>query len=540
MGEDRITRRTLLARCGQGALVAGASWLAACGIGGTSNPSGATGDTPAAGSEGRPVRGGTLTVGVMTGGSAETLEPGLINQWPDSTRGPMLYNQLFTVKEDLTLLPGLAVSAESNNKADVWTLKLRDGVTWHDGKPFGADDVVAAFQGWSETSNFNYGTLDGIVDFTRVRKRGNLDVEVSLLRPVVQFPTLLTIWTAQVPQAGSTPASFQTHPIGTGPFTFESFTPGKRSVFVRNPDYWEDGKPYVDRIIVDSSFTDESARLNALLSGQINALELIPFQTAKRQGDNGTMKILRSQGGQNYTITFRIDLAPFEDVRVRRAMKLIFDRQQIVDNALAGFARPANDVVGAPGIPYFDDSLKAQHDPEKAKALLKAAGHEGLAFTLPVAPAAPGFVEAATLFAEQAKAAGVKITLENIPTANYWSPTPGNYTYRQIQLDATPGYPSLDAYYRAYLTTGAPAGASHWGSNEHDQEIYDAMAETDPARAKERWAAVQRDQFDNGGIVVYADTDWVDAVAPNVNGLRAGRAFPFNNFRWQDGWINSR
>lgn len=535
MDDQGITRRRLLERGGQAGLVAvGAGWLAACG--GGSGGTGATGTPAAAGTQGAPVRGGTLTMGVMTGGSAETLEPGLLSQWPDTLRGPMLYNKLFTIGQDLELVPGLALSAEPNKDATVWTFKLRDGVTWHDGKPFTADDIVAAFHGWSKPTNYNNAPLQGLVDFNKVRKTGKLEVEVSLLRPVAQFPSVLIIWTGQVPQAGSTPASFKKHPIGTGPFKFVSFTPGKRSEFVRNPDYWEEGKPYFDTVIVDSSFTDEAARFNALLSGQINALPLIPFTTAKQQANNSRIKILSSDGGQNYMMSFRIDKEPFTDVRVRQAMKLIPDRQAIVDGAFAGYAKPANDAFGNPKVKYFDTSLKAQHDPEKAKALLKAAGKEGLSFTLPIAPAAPGFVEAATLFAQQAKAAGVNVKLQNIPTANYYSQTPGNYTYRTIQLDSGQG-PSLPTYYRAFLVTGAPGGSAHWGSPEHDKQIYDAMAQVDPAKATEKWREVQQTIFNEGGSMVYADTNFVDAVGSNVMGLQGGPGFPFNDVRIQDGWL---
>jgi peptide/nickel transport system substrate-binding protein len=478
-------------------------------------------------------------VGIISGGSAETLDPGVINQWPDTTRGGMLYNKLFSVSKDLKLLPALALSAEPNKDASVWTLKLRDGVTWHDGKPFGADDIVAAFHGWSKPTNFNNGALAGMVDFKGVRKKGKLEVEVPLVRPVALFPSVLTIWTGSVPQAGSTPESFKTKPIGTGPFKFVSFTPGKRSVFERNPDYWESGKPYLDRVIVDSSFTDESARLNAMLSGQVDALHLIPFNTAKQQANSGKMKILASDGGQNYMISFRIDKAPFDDVRVRQAMKHIVDREAMVNGVFAGYAKPFNDLLGSPLLKYYDSSLKATHDPEKAKALLKAAGKEGLTFELPIAPAGAGFVEAATLFAEQAKAAGVNVKLKNIPTANYYAPTPGNYTYRLVQLDGGAGFSSLLPYYRAFLMAGAPAGSAHYGTPEHDKLIYDAVAELDDAKATEKWQTVQQTLFNTGGTVAYVDVDWVDAVAPNVQGLSAGRAAPFDDMRFLDAWFSS-
>lgn len=534
-----VTRRDVLKRSGQGALALGAAALVdGCGGGSSNSPPQGTQGSDLSTGGGKPVRGGTLTVSVMSGGPSETLDPGLAVQPSDEARQFQLYDLLFTVDEHFKLEPRLAQSGEPNKDATVWTLKLRDGVTWHDGKPFTADDVVFTIKGWGKPTNYASATFAGLVDFKHVRKLDKLTVEVPLLLPVADFLPLLTNYTAFMVQDGATPASFKTHPIGTGPFMFESFTPGRRSVFVRNPNYWEHGKPYFDRVVVDSSFTDEGARLNALLSGQTNALTAMPALEWKTQQAAGKLALLRSSSPWSQQIPMRVDKPPFNDVRVRQAMKYIPDRQAIINGALGGMATVGNDLFGGTKqykAPYFLDLAPRPHDPEKAKSLLKAAGQENLTFNFPIAPALPGYVEMATLFAEQAKAAGVKVNLQNISPGQYFAYP--QYPNRSIQVSSGIVAPSLTFLYRAFYTTGAVTGETHWGSPAHDKQLNDAIAETDDARAAERWREIQQVQYDQGGEIILAQADFLDATAKNVRGLKAGPFLPFNGFRFLDGWL---
>jgi peptide/nickel transport system substrate-binding protein len=143
---------------------------------------------------GTPKRGGTFTVGVITAGSAENMFPGTISVPPDYARQMSLYNYLFYPSTDAASpVPGLALSAEPNADASVWTFHLRPGLLWHDGTPFGANDVAYNFRAlWSSaTTNYAAAFLAGIVDFKNVRTRDKLAVEVPLLTPAAQFPTLL-------------------------------------------------------------------------------------------------------------------------------------------------------------------------------------------------------------------------------------------------------------------------------------------------------------------------------------------------------------
>ena len=541
---DRLTRRRLLVVGSRGAAaLGGAGFLAACGGAKekAKTSSGAAG-APAAGT-GKPVKGGTFTIGMVTAGVAETMNPAKSVNLSDLLRIAQLYDQLFTVGPDVkTLVPRLALSAESNKDATVWTIRLRDGVKWHDGKPFGADDVIYTLNLWADPTSNAHGQVAGLVDFKKVRKRDPLTVEIPLLRPTGQFPSVLTFNQQVILQNGATKEQINTKPVGTGPFKFESFTPGQQSVFVANPDYWESGKPYVDKLVVNSSFSDEKSRQNALLSGAVNISPFLPPLVAKQLASSSQATLLKSHSVVQYWFLMRVDKGPFADPRVRQAMKLIADRQALIDGALAGYGTPANDLIGV-GTEYFANDLpQREQDIEKAKSLLKSAGQENFSFVLPTADALPGFNPSATLFAQQAAKAGVKVKVQQVSPNTYYTPA-GGFLKRPIGLDLGAPFQSLTEVYRTFFTSSAPFNETFWGKQKDGavaaKLIDDAIAATDATKAAQLWGEVQRQQYDEGGVLGWANADDLVAVGPGVRGVTVALEGYMNYFRLADGWIAS-
>jgi peptide/nickel transport system substrate-binding protein len=539
---EGLTRRRLLVVGSQGAAaLGGAGFLAACGGAkkAASTSTGASG-SPAAGA-GTPVKGGIFTIGMVTAGESETINPAKSVNLSDLLRIAQVYDQLFTVGPDVkTLVPRLALSAEANSDATVWTIKLRDGVKWHDGKPFTADDVIYTLNLWSDPTSNAHGQVAGLVDFKKIRKRDPLTVEVPLLRPTGQFPSVLTFNQQVILQNGATKEQINTKPVGTGPFKFESFTPGQQSVFVANPDYWESGKPHVDKIVVNSSFSDEKSRQNALLSGQINISPFLPPLVAKQIASAQGVSLLKSHSVVQYWFLMRVDQGPFADVRVRQAMKLIADRKALIDGALAGYGEPANDLIGVGTEFYASDLPQRKQDIEKAKSLLKAAGQENFSFTLPTADALPGFNPSATLFAQQAAKAGVKVKVQQVSPNTYYTPA-GGFLKRPIGLDLGAPFQSLTEVYRTFFTSSAPFNETFWGKQQGGAAkaklIDDAIAATDPSKAQELWGEVQRQQYDEGGVLGWANADDLVAVGPGVKGITVAEEGYMNYFRLADGWI---
>ncbi|MFJ9374731.1 ABC transporter substrate-binding protein [Streptomyces sp. NPDC101455] len=242
----------------------------------------------------------------------------------------------------------LATSWTSDSTASVWTFRLREGVTWHDGTDFTSADVLYSLT-WMAKPGNGLALNVADVDLDKVSAQGPYTVVVPLKSPNLLFPYSLA--TASIVRRG---AEDFTRPVGTGPFSFVSLDPGQQAVRTRNPAYWDPGKPYLDELVF-LSVKDDFARLNALLSGQTDVMAQVPFTQAKSQLV-GDVRLIRSPGVTAQAFYMATDKHPFDDVRVRRALRLVVDRRQLVEVALFGFGTVGNDLYGK-GLEYYDGSL---------------------------------------------------------------------------------------------------------------------------------------------------------------------------------------
>lgn len=524
----RLNRRRLLVVAAQGAAAATAAGglLAACG-GGSSSATSASGTTASATAK----KGGTMTVGMIGNGTAETVNP-LITLVPvDFMRVVALYDNLWVIGSDVSsTVPRLVHSADASADAKTWTIHLREGVEWHDGKPLTADDVVYTVKAWGRPSSVSAGSLAEIIDFKRVRKVGPLSVEIPLQLSVAEFPSLVSVPGLGVIQNGATAEQLAKHPIGTGPYKFKSFTPGQQSIFVANDNYWAPG-PAIDELVVQSSFSDPTALTNSLLSQTVQVIPNVSFLEAKQQESSSQVNILRASSPNSYYFSMRVDKPPFDNVQVRQAMRLIADRQALVDGALAGYGHIGNDLMGEDA-KYFASNLHREQDIEQAKSLLKSAGAENLTVTLQSSSASPGMLEAGTLLAQQAKAAGVTINVENVDPNNYYTEAGGWLTRVFGENKNGVAYPSLTSAYLTQLWTGAPYNDGHWGEapGESDKPLFRAIGTLDPGKAKEAWMEVQEQHFEEGPYLIWGNADFVDLTTPDVVGLKTTAAGPLNNY----------
>ena len=183
-----------------------------------------------------------MIAGFVGGGDKETLDPHLALADIDFARGLNLFDRLTHFMPDLSVQPLLAESLEPNSKGTVWQVKLRSGVTWHDGKPFTADDVLYTYRRIIGKKLIGVSRL-GALDIARAKKVNDLTLTLPLKLPFADLPAMLAeVWLSIV-QNGATKFS---PPIGTGPFKFKSWTPSRQSLFVKNENYFASGKPYLD------------------------------------------------------------------------------------------------------------------------------------------------------------------------------------------------------------------------------------------------------------------------------------------------------
>lgn len=492
-----LTRRALLAR---GAAVGGGLALA-----GGMLPALAEAAT-------KPKRGGSFRLGV-TGGSAKDLIDGQnIVTKPDQARLVAGFETLLAYDMNYKLYNNLAEEF-SAKRADVWTIRVRDGIEFHNGKTLSADDVIYSIKRLINPKLKLFGgSALSSVDPARIKKLDKRTVRLTLKQKDSTIPDAFGQYIA-----GMVPVGYQPYPakqVGTGPYVLKSFTPGQQSVHTRFANYWRTGQPYFDQVTV-TDFADDTARVNALLGGQIDAMTDLPFAQVAIIKGNSKMRVLESEGGGWLPLCMAVDQAPFDDVRVRQAFRLIADRQQIVDQALSGHGRVANDLYGIFDPAYNHALPQRTQDLDKAKSLLKAAGKDGATFELNTTDGGTGMVESAQVFAQQAKGAGITVNVNKLD---------GNTFYGSQYLKWT--FSSDFWGTRLYLSQVAagslpksPYNETHWKDPKFISLYKKALSQVDLKDRKVTIGEMQKMEYDTGGYLIPFFNNLLDAYSSKVQGF---------------------
>jgi len=474
--------------------------------------------------------GGVLRVGAAGVGATETLDPTHLDSDISIARARQIFEPLVGMGTgDEPVKKVLAESLTPNDEGSVWTLKLRAGVTWHDGTPLTVDDVIY-------TINYNVEEVTWAsnvwsnVDRSKLKKVDDLTLEIPLTAPNFLYPETLVDVNELIIKNGTT--SFD-KPVGTGPFTFKSFTPGQASTFVRNDDYWG-GAPKLAAVRFDS-INDNSARVNALLSGQVDAISGVPFGGIA-QLEGAGLNVSDEPSGSWVGIRMNTKLKPFDDPRVRQAMRLLIDREQIVSNAYGGNATVGNDLFG-----WFDPNFaklaQRTYDPEAARDLLKDAGYENLTLTLPTTDIGPGAEEMVTLFAASAAKAGVTIKVEKMPAAEFystpqgerqWSPATWQGRLVGTQINSQMSQQAIDA---GTSETG-------WADSRFLSAYQAAISTGDPAEQRSHLIEAQTQMYEEGPYIIPAFYNIVTATSTSVSGLQTNMRQAFGDYDFTDVTVN--
>jgi peptide/nickel transport system substrate-binding protein len=512
-GAAALNRRQFLRGVAATGAVAGAgSLIAAC-----------SGSSPASGTNASVTthkRGGDLKVGLSGSSGSDTLDPHQGLDYLDTARAQALYQPLLQLnhqgQSEYVLAENISLSSASEA-----IITLRKGITFHSGKPLTAQDVIYTFQrvltGKSQ-AGFPFAGANslGPVNLAGLKALDDHTVKVPFTSPYASFVDQLSFWYyLYIIPDGFNPAAKNATPNGTGPFKYKSFTPEQRSVFVRNPNFWKSPMPYVDTLeIID--FPDNTSLQDALTTGVIHAAGGFDGPELAALGAASGVKTLPSRSGAITPFTMRVDQPPFNDVRVRQAMRLLVDRPQLIDSALDGYGVVAPDVFG-PYDPDFNTGLHRVQDIQQAKFLLKQAGHENLKVTLTTSPAATGMVAMATVLAEQAKTAGVTITLSNVPSSTFFGK---NYLSWGFSQDFYNYSPYLAQVAQSMLPK-SPFNETHTSNPTLTNLYNEANATTEPAKRKQIEFEMQNFDFNEGGYIIPAYIDTLDAYSTKITGYSA-------------------
>ncbi|MGP9662096.1 MULTISPECIES: ABC transporter substrate-binding protein [unclassified Arthrobacter] len=516
-GPEGFSRRALL---GSGMALGLGAVLTACGA----QPSVIAAPT------GNPQTGGTLRVGLSGGGASDTLDAHIPVNTTDIARVVNLYEALLYRDENYDLQPLLALSATPDEKAMVWTVKLRPGVVFHDGRPVRPEDVVATFKRITDPEDPKSGAT-ALVVLDEVAIVGKDTVEFRLNSPSATFDDSLGQYSM-----GIVPADYDAaKPVGTGPFKVKSFSPGRQSVFSRNDGYWRDHEPYLDELAI-LNFDDDDAMINALLSSQVDAIGQIPLALTEVIGSDPRIGILNSETGMWLPFTMRVDRKPFDDVRVRQAFKLAVDREQMIEQVLSGHGTIGNDVF-APFDPGTTGLTQRTQDIAKAKSLLAEAGYpNGLDVELVTAPIQSGAVEAAQVFAQQAAASGIRVKIRRTDTTTYFGDDYLQWDFAQDFYYTRNFLPQVDNS----LLKDSPYNETHWDNADFVDLVNQAKATVDEDQRNQQIAKAQRLLYDEGGYIIWGHPNQADAFQHYVAGLvpnKTGLALSGYEFRrvWMGG-----
>jgi peptide/nickel transport system substrate-binding protein len=525
-----ITRRTLLENAAKGGLVVGAGGLiAACG--GSSSSSSSAASSGSATSVGTPKHGGTLHAALTGGSSSDTADPNTIVNNTDYARAANLYEGLVWLDANAQQYNRLAEEMTPNKDATVWTIRLRQGVTFHNGKDVTADDLIFSINRVlnPKTPGEAANALHGIIA-KGMKKLDNRTITVPFSMPYSTLPqSLANNITVYVLPVGFDPKN----PVGTGPFKVASFTPGQQTVLARNENYWNAPLPYLDQVVM-TDYADETSQVNALLSGQVSVVNLLSQSTIGTVTGSGKKVVISDGGGWN-PFTMRVDAPPFNDVRVRQAFRLAIDREKMLQTVFGGHGTIGNDIFAIWSSDYDHSIPQRQYDPEQAKSLLRAAGHENLSTQLVTSDIAQGVVNMAQVYASQAAPAGINAKLNRVTVTDFYGPNYLKWVFAQDYWYYAPYFPQVN---QATLPA-SPFNECHFNNPRYISLYTQALATLDVSMRTEIAHEMQMIDYNEGGYIIPFFPAVIDGYSPNVHGiLQSKTGSSFNNWDFEHMWLS--
>ena len=443
-------------------------------------------------------------------------------------------NTLVELAPDGTLVPSLAESWEASADAATWTFKLRKGVEFHDGRSLTAKDVVASFN--YHRAEDSKSTVKPLVDpIETIKVDDDHTIVFALNGGNADFPFNLNEAPLAIFPAADDGSLDWKSGIGSGGYLLKDFDPGVRAYFERNPNYWKEGRAHADEVEL-LTIVDPTARSNALVTGEVHAIDQVDLKTASLLARQKGIVVEESTGPLHYVYPMFTDVAPFDNMHVRQALKFALDREELVQKILRGHGTIGNDHPIGPTYRYHAADLEQNsYDPDKAKFHLKQADLGELTIDLSAADAAyGGAVDAAVLYKEHAAKAGITINVVREPNDGYWSNV---WMKKPICASYWGGYSTEDTMFSTGYAPGAAWNDTHWDHEAFNKLMIQARAELDKGKRKEMYREMQRILRDEGGVIVPMFANAVVARTEAVaHGEEVSAVRPFDGRRIIERW----
>jgi peptide/nickel transport system substrate-binding protein len=464
-------------------------------------------------------------LGYEWSGEKQSMDPADMHSGDDAYHTFAVYNRLVDIDDNFNVMPELATEWSVSGDGLTWTFKLRDGVKFHSGKDFSSADVVYTFKRLlDEKTGSGARAVLEFLDPDGIKAPDARTVTFTTKKPVVQLPVLISNKFTNIVPDGAKAEDLRLHEDGTGPFMQEQFTPNAPVRILRkNPNYWDAGKPKAECLKITVA-QEAVAAVSALKSGEVDLMLNVDPSVIPALKDDPSVSLLETAASNSMTISFWVDTKPFDNVKVREALKAVVDRQAMVDTVLLGFGEPGADnpvPVSSPAS-YVKEAPK--QDYERAKALLAEAGYkDGLKFDLYTAEGVPGMVRMAQVYAEMAKPAGIDINVIVTPAESFWDDV---WLKQSAVTSAWSMRPPGEGLAVAY-TQNAKWKETHWERPDYDALLLKANTTVDEAERNKLFQQTGELLAKEGGLVLPMFVHQVLALRKGCEGYTP-RAQNFN------------
>ncbi|MGW0364723.1 ABC transporter substrate-binding protein [Streptomyces sp. NPDC002990] len=489
-----------------GGAIGTAALLAAC-----SSGNGDTTTKPAAGDD-KPKSGGTLRIGALGRPGAITRDPhGSQANESDYLVIALVYDTLTIPGAKPNTAPRLAASWEPSADLRTWKFKIAKGAAFHDGSPVTADDVAWSLKRLRNTPS-GASRLPGIKP-ENITAEGTDTVVLVSDYANAELP-LLTRLTTFVMKKDTADNALEKAP-GTGPFKLDWYRGGNARL-VKN-DQWYGGAVHLDAIEV-TMFETPQAMANALLAGQIDVASNAGAVAARTAEARKDIQVLRRPDDMAMPIVMRTAAgSPFADPRVREAMRLVVDRDAMVKQVLSGYGTVANDILGTGDPNFAKDIPQRKRDVDKAKRLLAEAGFDlSKTYDLVTTEDIPGLAESATLFANQAREAGIKVQVVKQESGAFWDKTWKSGDFYTTYWGTND---SVVFFASKTMVSEAATNEAGWADQEFDAAYLKVIGTAEETARAAALKELQQIEFDKSGYLLWGMADGIDLAAAKVQGL---------------------
>jgi len=445
-----------------------------------------------------PKKGGVLRVGMADGATNDNWNPAITNTRYMIHMNHVNRNMLTEIRADNTLGPELAKSWEASPDAVNWTFELQKGVEFHNGKSFTAEDVVNTFN-YHRNPDTGSAVASLLSAVEEIKADGKHRVSIRMSSGNADLPYVMTDYHLCIlPSDGN--GGVIANEIGTGSYQVTDHNPGVTTKLKRNPNYWREGAAHFDEVDF-TVINDANARQTALITNDVDVIDEVDLKTVALLKRKSGIIVDEAESASYASLPMRMDLAPFDNYDVRMALKYSINRQEWIDKIRFGYAAMGNDHPIGPTMPFYAGDLEQRpYDPDKARFHLKKAGIGNLKVDFHASDAPfTGGIDAAALYKEAARPAGIDINIVREPNDGYWSDVWNKKPFCLAQWGARP---TPDMILSLVYASGVPWNESNFSNERFDKILVEARAELDQNKRSELYREMQMIIRDDCGVVV--------------------------------------